>query len=252
MRQVRRVTEDDIGLRVLREASGDETQAIDILAIHGIGAHPDDTWCKNVSKTTEPEWVNWLEKDNMLPDVVPNARIMRYGYESQWFGGGAIRQNASTVAKRMLLSLKRLRKETPSRPLVFIAHCFGGLVVLKALIDARNDETEWPGIFSSTTGLIFFGTPFRGAEGMSQIEMLEAARREYEDDELQPEVLKILEPHNEFLQDIVDQFGKSRMQPNKAKIACFYELKSSNVGRIVGKQNRIVRTTYQSICAAEN
>jgi len=75
---------------------------------------------------------------------------------------------------------------------------------------------------------------------MSQIEMLEAARREYQDDEVQPEVLKILEPGNEFLQGVVDQFGKTRILANKAQVACFYELKSSNVGKIVGREDRTV------------
>jgi len=75
---------------------------------------------------------------------------------------------------------------------------------------------------------------------MSQIEMLEAARREYHEDEVQTDVLKILEPGNEFLQEVVDQFGRMRRQANKAEVACFYELKSSNVGKIVGKQDRMV------------
>ncbi|RYO26148.1 hypothetical protein AA0113_g12537, partial [Alternaria arborescens] len=163
---------------------------------------------------------------------------MRYGYQSQWFGEGAMRQKASTVAQRLLLALRRKRKEYPNRPLLFIAHCFGGLVVLKALLDAQQNESEWPGIFASTTGLIFFGTPFRGAEGMSQVEMLAAAQREYQQDEIQPEVLKILEPGNEFLQEVVDQFGRTRRLANKTQVACFYELKPSNVGRIVGKTDR--------------
>jgi hypothetical protein len=86
----------------------------------------------------------------MLPAVAPHALIMRYGYQSQWFGEGAMRQKASTVAQRLLLALKRKREvqaphemhciianpsacvqEFPFRPLIFIAHCFGGLVVLK-------------------------------------------------------------------------------------------------------------------------
>jgi len=46
----------------------------------------------------------------MLPAVAPNARIMRYGYESTWFGEGAMRQDTSTVAERMLLALKRRRE----------------------------------------------------------------------------------------------------------------------------------------------
>jgi hypothetical protein len=107
-------------------------------------------------------------------------------------------------------------------------------------------------VFASTTGLIFFGTPFRGAEGMSQVEMLAAAQREYQEDDIQPEVLKILEPGNEFLQEVVDQFGKIRAQAlaNKAQVACFYELGASNVGKIVGKTDRTVRlkTLCKSCC----
>jgi hypothetical protein len=104
-------------------------------------------------------------------------------------------------------------------------------------VDAQHNTDEWPGIFTSTTGLVFFGTPFRGAEGMSQMEMLEAARREYQEDDVQPEVLKILEPGNEFLQDLMDQFGKTQRQVNKAQVACFYELKSSNLRNILGKSD---------------
>ena len=142
------------------------------------------------------------------------------------------------------------------RPLIFIAHCFGGLVTLKvrlagllyrlqltrkALLDAKNEDDEWPGIFVSTTGLVFFGTPFRGAEGLSHTEMLAAAWREYHEDQVQDEVLKILQPGNEFLQELVDKFGKARKAQHKAHVACFYELKSSNVGAIVGKKERTVR-----------
>jgi hypothetical protein len=75
---------------------------------------------------------------------------------------------------------------------------------------------------------------------MSQVEMLAAAQREYQQDEIQPEVLKILEPGNEFLQEVVDQFGRTRRLANKTQVACFYELKPSNVGRIVGKTDRTV------------
>jgi hypothetical protein len=81
-----------------------------IVAVHGIGAHPDGSWCKYVGTAENARWVNWLEAENMLPAVAPHARIMRYGYQSQWFGEGAMRQKASTVAQRLLLALRRKRK----------------------------------------------------------------------------------------------------------------------------------------------
>lgn len=45
----------------------------------------------------------------MLPAAVPNARIMRYGYMSAWFGNDAIQQNVTEVADRFLRALKRER-----------------------------------------------------------------------------------------------------------------------------------------------
>ncbi|KAG2413353.1 hypothetical protein HFD88_002542 [Aspergillus terreus] len=221
---VRPVTEDDIGLRVLYVPTGKEKvetadETIDIVAIHGIGAHPDDTWCKRVSTEDHgPEYVNWLADTRLLPSVAPTSRIMRYGYHSQWFGEDAIRQKVSVVADRFLRALKRERQ---------------------AILEAYHYEDEWPGIFHSTTGLLFFGTPFRGAEGLSQVEMIEAALREYDEESIQGEVLQVLAPGNEFLQDLVDKFGRLRSLPNKAEVACFYELRPSNVGAIVGKQKRI-------------
>jgi hypothetical protein len=90
--------------------------------------------------------------------------------------------------------------------------------------------------------LIFFGTPFRGAGGMSQSEMLQAALSEYEQEEVHTVVLNILDPGNELLQDLVDSFGKTRSLPNKAQVACFFELQPSNVKAIVGKQRKKVST----------
>ena len=123
------MTDDDIGLKVLREAPTaaaaeiiecvhskfsqlceSSLSYISIVAIHGIGAHPDDSWCKNVGTAESPQWVNWLHADDMLPAIVPYARIMRYGYQSQWFGEGAMRQNVSRVAQRLLLALRRKRE----------------------------------------------------------------------------------------------------------------------------------------------
>ena len=128
--QVRSVTNADIGLKVLREVPAEAAQRIEyvhlqywlaqtdtglssIVAIHGLGAHPDDSWCKNAGTRESPRWVNWLEEESMLPAVAPNARIMQYGYQSQWFGKETMGQSVSTVAERLLRALERTRKVRP-------------------------------------------------------------------------------------------------------------------------------------------
>ncbi|KIW24812.1 uncharacterized protein PV07_10502 [Cladophialophora immunda] len=241
---VRPTTDDDTGLKVLREPTSSPDaengdKIIDIVAVHGLGAHPDDTWTQKRGDGDEARWVNWLEEEDMLPTRVPNARIMRYGYKSGWFGAEAIKQSARTTAERFLTALRRERKDCIDRPLILIAHSFGGLVVLKAVCNTYHDRDDWPGVFDTVRGLVFFGTPFRGADGMSQSEIVQAAARKYTAEDIEQEPLHILDPGNELLQDLVDDFQK-RVWANMpgARIACFFELQASEIGSIVGKQRR--------------
>ena len=119
-----------------------------IIAIHGIGASPDNTW------ESKKEGVNWLKDPDMLPKVAPQARIMRFGWESQWIGKGYIDQHCSTVAEQLLNDLRAVRRvrnvrligsvvdvalqEAPQRPMVFICHCFGGQFRWKSNDDLRQ------------------------------------------------------------------------------------------------------------------
>lgn len=85
---------------------------------------------------------------------------------------------------------------------------------------------------------------------MSQSEILDTARRKYDKDVIYGDVLEMLRPGNEFLQDVVDKFGRTRSQPHKARVACFFEMKSSDVGAIVGGQARRVRLRVGSLAKA--
>lgn len=106
------------------------------------------------------------------------------------------------------------------------------------MVDAHRSDTKWPGIFKSTTGMVFFGTPFRGAGGLDQTEMIRAAQSQYEEDQVQGAVLNILPPGNESLIDLTTYFFETRQGEGKAYIACFFEQKSSNVGAIL-RESRI-------------
>lgn len=68
---------------------------------------------------------------------------------------------------------------------------------------------------------------------MKHSEMVQAALSQYSAN-VQGESLRILGPGDEFLQEVVDKFLETRSRPHPARVACFYETKSSNVGAIVG------------------
>jgi hypothetical protein len=53
--------------------------------------------------------------------------------------------------------------------------------------------------------------------------------------------MEILDPGNELLQDLVDNFGQIRSQPYRAEVACFFELEPSDIGALVGTQRKMVR-----------
>ena len=104
-----------------RSADADSLHS-SLVAIHGISAHPDDTWCKRVNVGgSEERYVIWLRDAHMLPTVVPQTRIMRYGYQSQWFGEESICLKASTVALRLLRRLNRARKVPGIYPILVLS-----------------------------------------------------------------------------------------------------------------------------------
>ena len=99
-------------------------------------------------------------------------------------------------------------------------------------MDAKRSHNKWPGIYKSTAGMLFFGTPFRGTSGLNQAEILQAIQSQYDDDQIQGSNLNILAPGNETLMDLMDLFFETRQERNMARVACFFEQKPSNVGAI--------------------
>lgn len=60
---------------------------------------------------------NWLTDATMLPELAPNARIMRYGYKSQWFGTEEVETKKTyvyDVANALLTGLTELRSNVRS------------------------------------------------------------------------------------------------------------------------------------------
>ncbi|SPO07348.1 uncharacterized protein DNG_10042 [Cephalotrichum gorgonifer] len=149
------------GLFVLHpppEVDGDVLQAeVDIVAVHGLNGTARKTWRDPASGKL------WLE--DFLPATIPNVRVMTYGYDS----GLAFSRSKAGIENFALDLLNRLRmmrtsEKEEDRPLIFVAHSLGGIVVKKALILANEAAVYYGRILNSTTGVIFMGTPHQGSE----------------------------------------------------------------------------------------
>lgn len=60
---------------------------------------------------------NWLTDATMLPGLAPNARIIRYGYKSEWFGTEDVetkKTHVHDIARALITSLTELRSNVCS------------------------------------------------------------------------------------------------------------------------------------------
>ncbi|KAF8496289.1 hypothetical protein BU17DRAFT_59450, partial [Hysterangium stoloniferum] len=144
----------------IKELSPGTSPTIDIVAIHGFDGHREASWTADNGQL-------WLR--DFLPQTIPTARIWSYGYD-------AYTENASSQktvhghAQDFLakLSNSRDRSHHGSRPIFFIAHSLGGIILKSALIQAsmanKRHLLRYKWICLSSYGILFLGTPHQGTD----------------------------------------------------------------------------------------
>ncbi|XDG03867.1 hypothetical protein ABKA04_003482 [Annulohypoxylon sp. FPYF3050] len=227
-----KITSRQIGLKSLVQPDDAD---IDIIAIHGVGAKPDNTWEDRESK------VNWLTDDSMLPAALPTARIMAYNYASHWFGEHATKQSLHEVANKLLNSLVDERERCPDRQIILIGHCFGGLVAQEVYNRARLLPEDHPDIADAIVGMIFLGTPHHGIPDNSAFGTQGQIYKAIIEANVQVEygLMGTIAQDNDTLVTTVHNFTRilEVRRDDAPKLFCFYEQKASRVGRLIGLAN---------------
>jgi hypothetical protein len=150
---------EKIGLFELAKGKHDVEKTIDVVAVHGLQGDLYQTW-------THENGTMWLE--SILPDKIPYARIMTFGYNSTIaFSSSEAKLEDKSIELINRLTMKRSSVENGStRPIVFICHSLGGILVKKALILAheRSSDTHYRNVLDNTKAIAFLGVPHRGAD----------------------------------------------------------------------------------------
>jgi protein SERAC1 len=132
---------------------------VDICFIHGLTGNRDSTWTSHGQSSPWPS--------SLLPSKLSKARVLTYGYDAYIVRKSVASSNCLVDHATNLLhdlTTDRAASNASSRPLVFIAHSLGGLVCKEAILLSRNNpEAHLRGLFDSTKGIIFMGTPHKGA-----------------------------------------------------------------------------------------
>ena len=101
--------------------------------MHGIETQSPKTWTA-YEHDEEPKGraINWLCDDDMLPRIIPSARIWVYDYNSNCYSDNAQHVDILGLGETLLESLWIAKdKDVGQRPLIFIGSCFGGIVVFQ-------------------------------------------------------------------------------------------------------------------------
>ncbi|KAH9226831.1 hypothetical protein K456DRAFT_1798888, partial [Colletotrichum gloeosporioides 23] len=97
----------------------------DVVFVHGLEGHFRNTWSQEDSQPRP-------RRKHLLAEDFPRARIFTFGYNSaitRFFHESAYHGSILEYCKSLLQRLSAERKDCLRRPLIFIAHSLGGLVV---------------------------------------------------------------------------------------------------------------------------
>jgi pimeloyl-ACP methyl ester carboxylesterase len=221
-----------IGPHVLFDLATRDHDGFDIVFVHGLRGSSFGTWSKNGVC-----WPRDLLKED-TKEASLDARVITWGYDASIanvftyasqesiFGhaetllGDLARLRIGKVFKYVFPSNFRfLHRETgarlltqhiQNRPIIFLGHSLGGLVIKEALIKsaAYQSHGRHPTlgeIYVHTKGVIFLGTPHRGSNKESLGEVI-AHVAKYSFRQPNDQLMRTLQHDSHILENQRDQF----------------------------------------------
>ena len=150
---------------------------------------------------------------DLLPQTVPHARVLTYGYDTHLghrLGASRSQKTIYDFAKDFLLDLEAVRRDQPKRPLLFIAHSLGGVVVKEMLRQScgyQNHQPHLRTMSEATLGIVFFGTPHGGADPQGLLRTIAENLARATGFTVNEQVFESLLPSSERLRQLRDEFG---------------------------------------------
>ncbi|KAJ5583501.1 hypothetical protein N7535_002121 [Penicillium sp. DV-2018c] len=134
------------------------TTAVDIVAVHGLEENSTSAWMHH-------EGILWLR--DLLPQNIHNARVLTFDYNSDpfLFVGSSFMDKVQGHATTLVADLEAERSLTNAsrRPLIFVCHGLGGIIVKCALVHSASrtshQTSHLNSIYVSTFAIVLFGTP---------------------------------------------------------------------------------------------
>ncbi|KAI1456398.1 hypothetical protein F4805DRAFT_432715 [Annulohypoxylon moriforme] len=217
----------------------------DMFILHGLKGSPTTTFQCASSGFYWPQ---------DLPTWLPKARIGMFGYVADLSNGTKNLMGIQQHAESLLLHLRNNRLEQQSeRPIVFIGHSFGGLIIKQALILSSNN-TVYCNIAPSTKLIVFLGVPHYGSQLVEKNRAtLALTIGKVVNYSVPPKIMTALQPDADETYIINTQFMRIK---GSTSIVNFYEQKPQNllVGDVAVTRNSAIfdTETAENVPVARN
>ena len=256
------------GLTEIHAPSPASLAQVDVVLVHGLNGDPKATWTSKTGnvfwpKDLLPQFVEDLNvrvlvygydadiisfaskngtgvskdkihnhAERLVADLFANRRVRDIYSYLQCCDSAGLCTNWQAATSTSVLTCNQIRKAA-ERPIIFLAHSLGGIVVKRALIysaEITGIKTEHlRSIAVSTYGVVFLGTPHKGADlGQwgAYLEWLCSAILPKKVLDTQPYLLESLKTNSETLHSIDRQFS---MLLDKYHLFFFHEGKPTNL-----------------------
>ncbi|KAI9685844.1 MAG: hypothetical protein M1822_004122 [Bathelium mastoideum] len=223
------IDEDFYGLTPLNDPP--EPIVADVIAVTGLGGHAFGSWA------CSPRHM-WL-RDFLAKDL-PNLRILIYGYNSRLKNAAArsIIGDHVRMFKQRLLTLPE-SAHTQHRPIIFIGHSLGCLLIKKVLTEITSSTTA--SHIADVPFTVFLAAPHRGLDTLSLQTVLGL-------DDLSKDIVDELGESSPTLSDLNESFARIAHQ---LSILSCYELQPTKT-LIKDKDGSLRREGPPTIMVSQN
>ncbi|KFY80332.1 hypothetical protein V499_00806 [Pseudogymnoascus sp. VKM F-103] len=209
------------GMVPLAEGSG--SIVADLVFIHGVTGNRIKTW--KAPDAAGPWPSELLAKD------IANVRILAWGYDADIVNlmTPAGQNRIGNHARDLLTDLESNRINDIDRPIIFVVHSLGGLVVEDAICISRSSPKSEQGIVKieeCTQGILFMGTPQCGSDA-SKLAAVAAGFANYFRT-TNKSIINLFDPKSEVLARVQASFherirSRSEDEHRPMRLFVFYE-----------------------------
>ena len=144
---------------------------VDLVFLHGLRGSPFRTWRSMTNEIVEEKQSDCWPRD-WLPVDVPGCRVILVQYDTElsgWTSKCPMQPEMSTIKYRSSELLNKLKNAgVGRRPVIWIAHSLGGLMVKQMLLDAGKSP-KFSSLNVNTKGVVFYAVPHKGSDIASMV-----------------------------------------------------------------------------------